>query len=133
MAIVFIEAGCMLPIHTVSEANRRDHWREKAQRTSRQRVGTKHYLIQWAGEFFWLAAMVRAQIECNPPLVVKLTRIARRKLDDDNLRGALKAVRDGVADWLELDDGTPKVNWQYEQDKGDPQEFGVFVQFGGYE
>lgn len=37
-------------------------------------------------------------------LVVRLTRSAPRGLDDDNLAGSLKAARDAVAKWLEVDD-----------------------------
>jgi len=33
----------------------------------------------------------------------------------DNLRGALKAVRDQVATWLGVDDADPRVTWEYGQ------------------
>jgi hypothetical protein len=36
-------------------------------------------------------------------------------LDSDNLAGALKAVRDGVADWLGIDDRDPRVAWVCDQ------------------
>lgn len=50
------------------------------------------------------------------PVVVRLTRIGPRKLDSDNVAGACKAVRDGVADWLDVDDGDEtKVRWVYAQ------------------
>jgi hypothetical protein len=57
----------------------------------------------------------------GPLLVVKLTRVAPRALDDDNLRGALKSVRDGLASWLKVDDATPLVRWEYGQEKGEPE------------
>lgn len=55
-----------------------------------------------------------------PPLVVTITRVAPRELDDDNLTGAAKYVRDGVADWLGVDDRTSRsgVTWRYDQRKG---------------
>lgn len=37
-------------------------------------------------------------------LVVRLTRLAPKTLDDDNLASALKAARDAVAQWLAVDD-----------------------------
>jgi len=47
------------------------------------------------------------------PITITLTRIARRRFDDDNLVGAMKATRDGVADWLHIDDGSPGLRWVY--------------------
>lgn len=90
-----------LPIATVSESNRRDHWRVKAKRVRLQRR---------------TAAMLVPG--CQLPCVVTLTRISPRLLDDDNLRPALKAVRDGVADRLGVDDRDPRVEWRYAQRKG---------------
>lgn len=92
-----------LPIRTVSEANMREHHQRKARRTADQR-GT-------------VMLRLRVPLSCMPlPVVVTLARCSPRKLDDDNLRGALKAVRDGVADALRLkDDSDPRVTWEYEQ------------------
>lgn len=54
----------------------------------------------------------------KPPqkAVVLLTRMAPRKMDCDNLRGSLKGVRDGVALSIGLDDGDPRVQWEYAQE-----------------
>lgn len=90
-----------LPIATVSEANRRDHWQVKRKRAKAQR--------QMA------AALVP---RFGLPCVVTLTRVSPRMLDDDNLQSALKAVRDGVADRLGVDDRDPRVEWRYAQRKG---------------
>lgn len=38
------------------------------------------------------------------PIDVKLTRIAKRELDDDNLANAFKHVRDAIATWFRVDD-----------------------------
>lgn len=54
------------------------------------------------------------------PCVVRLVRIGPQQLDDDNLRGALKAVRDGVADRMGVQDNDPRVSWQYGQERGKP-------------
>ncbi len=60
------------------------------------------------------------------PAVVTLTRLAPSSgLDDDNLRGALKSVRDGVADALGLDDRDPRVSWRYEQRRTHPRKTGA--------
>ena len=49
------------------------------------------------------------------PCVVTMTRVSPRGLDDDNLRSALKATRDGIADKLGVDDRSPLVEWRYAQ------------------
>lgn len=53
------------------------------------------------------------------PCVVLLTRVAPSSgLDDDNLSGSLKAIRDAMAEWLGLDDRDPRVGWRYAQRRG---------------
>lgn len=111
-AAVDIDAGRVavvtVPVRTVSEANNRDHWSKKHARASEQRLKA----------FAFLRRAPTPQL--RPPCVVRLTRIGTttKKLDDDNLRSALKACRDGVADWLKIDDGSDLVTWEYGQEKG---------------
>lgn len=91
-----------LPIRLESESNKRGHWAGKARRTK----GTREPV----------ALAARPQVLTLPaPWTVLLTRVAPRKLDDDNLRGALKAARDGVADALGIDDADARVTWNYDQ------------------
>jgi len=86
--------------------NAREHWRKRATRTKRER-GLACVLC---------SAMDRPQ---RWPVVVTITRIGPRKLDGDNLAASAKAVRDGVADALGVDDGDEsKVLWAYAQEKG---------------
>lgn len=98
----------MIPIKTVSETNQREHWTSRHRRRKAQR---------WA-------AFCHTPIH-QLPCVVTLTRVAPRRLDDDNLRGALKAVRDGIADRLGVDDADPRVEWRYGQRKGEPRQYVV--------
>lgn len=63
------------------------------------------------------------------PITILLTRVSPRKLDDDNLQGALKSIRDGVADWLGIDDGSADLSWQYDQRSGRAQ--GVEINIEG--
>lgn len=51
-------------------------------------------------------------------LVITLVRVAPRRLDSDNAVGALKACRDAVAAWLGIDDGSPLLDWRYDQASG---------------
>jgi hypothetical protein len=102
-------------VKTVSEANSRDHWAKKAKRVRKQRGDT--FLMLRASGYSPLLL---------PPCVVTLTRIAPRKLDSDNNVGAMKACRDGVADWLKVDDGNPLVRYEYAQEKG--KQFAVRIE-----
>lgn len=94
-----------LPIKVVSEANMRGHWAAKANRAKRQRKAAWAYLLA-------------DNAPRTLPATITLTRIAPRMLDDDNLAGAFKAVRDGVADYFQVDDGDPRYRWRYDQRPG---------------
>jgi len=92
-----------VPIKTASTSNLREHWAAKHKRTDAQKAATRRRCPEWTA---------------GALLYVRLTRVAPRALDDDNLRGALKSVRDAVASWLRVDDRSPLVGWLYEQAKG---------------
>jgi hypothetical protein len=106
-----------LPIRLLSEANVRQHWAEKARRARAQRLAT------------WGAVRAAGPGRLRWPLDVTITRVAPRALDDDNLRGACKAVRDGIADALGLpSDRDPRVTWLYAQEKSTrPGEYAVRI------
>jgi hypothetical protein len=105
-----------LPLRLVSEANQRG-WSHKAQRAKGQRGPTK------------LALQARfGTIATDGHVVVTLTRIGPRLLDDDNLASSAKAVRDGVADWLGIDDGdAARVSWRYAQEAVGVRRYGVRI------
>ena len=97
-----------LRMRTVSTLNAREHWSARARRARFER--------QLA--YFTLLG-TRAKAPAGH-VRVALTRLAAprgRALDDDNLRGALKAVRDGVADFLQRPDNDPGIEWRYAQAK----------------
>lgn len=105
-----------MPLKIVSEANCRDHWRVKAKRVKAHRI-TAHSMLRVAfGASGWAA-----------PLVITLTRIGPRDLDTDNLAGGFKAVRDGIADWLGINDGDKAVTWNYTQERGKPKQYAARV------
>lgn len=104
-----------LPIATVSEANLKEHWAKTAKRRKSQRHETG-----------WELKRTRPP---SLPLTVVLTRISPRKLDEgDNLNMSMKAIRDGIADWLGIDDGSDLVKWEYAQHKGQPKEQAVLIE-----
>lgn len=94
-------------MRVVSEANQREHWVKKAKRAKAQRSATK-----------LLVATERFKQKLKTLGKATLVRHGPRFLDDDNLHGAFKAVRDGIADAFGVDDG-PKggVTWEYAQVK----------------
>ena len=101
-----------LPLRIESVANRREHWSVRAQRTKAHR----------------LAALA---VPLHPlPCVVTLSRIAPRRLDTDNLAAGFKALRDGIADRLGVDDADPRVEWRYEQARGRRKEYAARVRGG---
>lgn len=100
-----------VPVKIVSLANLREHWGKRAARAKVHRAAALLALT---------AAANRNSIDRpSPPLVVRITRVAPRALDSDNAVGGAKNVRDGVADWLRLDDGDHRIRWEYAQRKGD--------------
>jgi hypothetical protein len=95
----------MIPCKTVSEANAREHWAQKAKRAAAQRG---------------LALLLcRAELGTPPPLPlrIRMVRISPRGFDTDNLAGSQKHLRDGIADWLGIDDRDPRVEWVYLQER----------------
>lgn len=100
-----------LPLRIVSVANCREHWAVKAKRTKAHR----------------LAALALSVSGFPLPCVVWLTRLAPRKLDDDNLVAAFKALRDGIADRLGVADNDERVTFRYAQVKSGPKQYGVTV------
>jgi hypothetical protein len=98
-----------LPLRIDSVANKREHWATKARRTKQHR----------------LAALAVAP---HPlPCVVTMIRVAPRKLDGDNLQSGFKALRDGIADRLGVDDADPRVTWKYDQVRGRAKEYAARV------
>ena len=103
-----------LPLRTVSESNRREHWGPRHERARLQRG----------------AARLLTRCNCadiGVPIIVQMARVAPRELDDDNLRGALKAIRDGIADAFGVKDNDPRIEWRYAQQRGKPKAYAVHV------
>lgn len=106
-----------LPIYARSEPNTRGHWSARHKRAAEQRAATGLMLnlARWA-----ITETLNADPAKQSRLTVTLTRVRpikpkARALDTDNLAASLKAVRDGVADAIGLDDGSPRLVWRYAQ------------------
>lgn len=104
-----------IPLRTVSALNSRECWQAKARRVRDERSQTLAALSTGQG---WQAQRrLRRALQGGRRLVVMLERQSRGVLDDDNLRGAFKGVRDEIALWLGIDDRDPRVRWSYAQQR----------------
>lgn len=92
-------------------AKLRGDFRARAGKTKRER---QKVTLAWLTQPLMFRHSVVASVRTFG-VIVKLTRVGPRKLDDDNLAGSLKAVRDAIAAALGVDDRDPKVQWAYSQ------------------
>lgn len=102
-----------LPLRVINGLNQREHWSARAKRAKSDR----------------LIAGLATPAGLKPPLTITLTRIYTgrgRPYDTDGLAAAFKGVRDGIADKIGVDDGSPLLIWRYEQRQG--KEFGIIIE-----
>ena len=106
-------ASYLIPIKTVTGLNAREHWRKRAARVKAERTA--------------VALIVRPFFT---PCIVRMVRLSSSLCDDDNLQGAMKAVRDEIARICGVDDGpNGPIQWVYAQEKCKRGQFGVRVEF----
>lgn len=105
-----------LPIKTKPGLNAREHWRARASRTKSER------------EAAHLAFKATMRHGSALPCTITLVRLSAATMDDDNLPGAFKAIRDGIADALGVKDNNPAVTWRYDQRKCKHGEFGIIIE-----
>ena len=104
-----------LPIRTRNALNVREHWAVRSKRSKSERSAA-------------CTVLRTGPVPSDYPLAVYLTRIAPRRMDEGcGLNASLKAVRDGVADFLGVDDGDARVLWIYGQRKGEPKQYAVEI------
>lgn len=101
-----------LPIKTVTGLNAREHWWVRHKRVQAERHTTAYIVKPF-----------------TTPATVRFTRLSSALCDDDNLQGAMKAIRDEVAKIAGVDDG-PRgpIRWEYAQEKCKQGTFGVRVE-----
>ena len=104
-----------VPLKIISTANARLNRFKLAAMNKSQRSTTRHALQTLA-------------LPPAPPMTIVLTRIGPKTLDSDNLAGGFKSCRDGVADWLGVDDGHPQIDWQYTQRSAGPKIYAVEIE-----
>lgn len=94
-----------IPIRLPSLLNTRMHWRALSSLKKKQKTATA-LCIKKAQESARIPKM---------PLLITITRVGPMKLDDDNLSGSAKYVRDEIARVVGVDDGSDLYTWRYEQ------------------
>jgi hypothetical protein len=111
-----------LPIKTVSEANKHEHWRKSHKR---------HVLQKQAVKMLLTGKITPDDLPCT----VKLTRIAPRRLDPhENLPMSQKHVLDAICELLVPNkaigqaDSDNRIQVKYEQMKGIPKEYAIEVE-----
>jgi len=102
----------VLPIKTVGGLNAREHYMARSRRVKKEREA---------------AAWVTPS-NFPLPCVVTLTRLSAGELDDDQVPGACKALRDGIADKLGIKDNDKRVQWRYAQAKVPKRTYGVRIE-----
>lgn len=102
-----------IPHHLESASNSRDHKWEKARKT---KAGVS---LGWTAAAKLHSQMRQVSLVAERRRIL-FVRIGKKKLDDDNIRGAFKSIRDGIAKFFEVDDGdTARWQWEYAQEKGE--------------
>lgn len=102
-----------LPIRVQSAMNLRENWRAKWERSKKEKR-----VVEW---------LTLRQTAPSVPCVVLLTRIGPKNLDGDNLQGGFKHIRDSLAEWIGVDDGDPRIEWRYSQERGKSKEYAARV------
>jgi hypothetical protein len=99
----------MLPLRPINAMNVREHWSKRAARAQKQRRDTYYGLLS-----------IKPSPQPPGRLEVTMTRLyppTGRPMDSDGIAASFKAIRDGIADWLGIDDGSARVEWKYRQEK----------------
>lgn len=103
-----------VPITTKNPTNAREHWGARAKRVKAQRAAVG--LMLRANGVGWRLR----PLQTGERLHVRLVRVSPRRMDDDGSIAALKHVRDEVAAFFCVDDGSPLYAWTYAQAVGKP-------------
>jgi hypothetical protein len=118
-SLVTIVLELEVPLRTVSALNERRHWSKRAARVAMERRTVWLAIYKRFPPAMDLLPLqrLRAAVGAGPWRVVMRRRSPGNTiLDDDNLAGALKGVRDELAEWLGVDDGdVARVTWAREQ------------------
>lgn len=84
-------------------------WQVRSKHTKALRYENKMQAMSW------LNLLARQNVRPAGKVTVLFTRIGKKCDKDDNLRGAFKAAKDGIAEAFGIDDGDARWVWLYDQ------------------
>ena len=99
--------GFSIPIAMKPQANMSEHWAVKATRTRNERAIARIY---YNNHIF-------TKPPETGPIEITLKRLGNRRFDSGNLGHAFKAIQDGIADAMGINDGNQRLRWKYEQEQ----------------
>jgi hypothetical protein len=120
------DVRAVVPIVVKPEVNQRGHWRARSSRVKAQREAVYSVLGSTTASRRAMRALA-VWLNVGGRVRVRMTRIAPRELDDDNLTGAFKSVRDEIASMLGVDDRSKQYEWKCDQQRGAARLHGVQV------
>lgn len=107
--------GIFIAVRTFTPGNEKNrHWAKTGKSARKEREAAKNVML---ANRYTLPAF---------PVRVKLTRFGPGRMDRHNLPGAMKHVIDGIADFYGVDDGDPR--WQFEFDQDRSKFYGVRIE-----
>jgi len=106
-----MQVTAKVPVRLVNALNQREHWRVRAKRAKEQRLAARVSLAKALPHWFATRDMPAGGA------TITITRRGGRRMDDDGLTASAKHVRDGIADYLGIDDGDLRLTWIVKQDK----------------
>jgi hypothetical protein len=117
-----------IPVRLVNALNQREHWGARAARANTQRKAACLTMYRAMPAPTMAAELKAGGIDWGSVrFVITITRRGGRRMDDDGLTASAKHVRDGIADYLGIDDGDKRLKWVYAQDKAPKGEHFVTV------
>ena len=112
---------CARGIPLVSEMNTKEHWRQSHARHQKQKYRIKK-------EF------MAAKPKITLPIEIRLTRIAPRTYDYDNLVSSFKYIVDAICEYITPGlrpgraDSIPGIDISYQQEKGEPKKYSLKIE-----
>lgn len=107
-----------IPIRVVSEANQGGKLRTKIRRKKLQKQYTAMFAPNRMGK------MIRLPITV---LFMRVYPSQGKPMDDDNLVGSFKYIRDAIAELFGVDDKDKRIKWECGQKKVKGADYGVHV------
>jgi len=107
-----------IAITSATGGNSREHHMGKAKRVKDQRTTVANCLWNFLSASERRGWDFKAEKKTtNLPVRVKLVRVAIKHMDYGNMVHGLKAVQDGVADWLRCNDGDDsQAKWEFAEE-----------------